>query len=385
MIAYLECFAGAAGDMILAGLIDAGADLDFVSKQIRLCVPEAAVEPREVTRRGLRAVHLEVTGGERRAFGRLEEAEEILEQAGLDDEVGRPAREVLRRLAGAEGRVHGTDPAEVVFHELGAADTLIDAVGVAAAFSSLEVDEITASPVAAGFGTVAGEHGPLPVPAPATMELLRGAPLRSGGVAFELVTPTGAAILATFSSGFGEMPSMRLRSVGYGAGSADLEIPNILRVSVGERVPETVPTTDEILIETNIDDMSPELFPYVSERLFASGAADVWLTPAIGKHGRPSHTLSVLAQPPLEKALRDVLLRETTALGFRILPIRKWMAHRRFVEVLVEGLPVKVKIAEEAGEIVNVAPEYADCLEVARTTGLPLKEVFRRALGAFEA
>jgi uncharacterized protein (TIGR00299 family) protein len=240
--------------------------------------------------------------------------------------------------------------------------------------------------VATGIGVVPSRHGPLPLPAPAVLELLGGGAIYGRSIEAELITPTGAAIVAEYAEAFGKMPSMTVSSVGYGAGTRELEIPNVLRVVLGEPVgssrsepPEGV---EDLLIETTLDDLNPEIFPYVIERLTAAGALDAWVVPVIGKAGRPAQVLQALAPPHAEEAVRDTLVAETSTLGVRVSSVRRHMLPRRWVEVLVGDRPVRVKVAMRDEAPVNVAPEYADCAEAARALGIPLKEVYRAALTA---
>lgn len=381
MIAYLDCFAGASGDMILGALVDAGADLEAVRKQVsQIDLGPVDVTASTVYRGGIRAARIRIEGGGSSVMRTYADAVRILDGASLDPEIRARSGAVLRRLASAEARVHGVSIDEVRFHELDGVDTIVDVVGAAAALSNLGAQRVVASPVATGRGLIRAEHGVLPNPAPAVLELLKGAALYQRDVESELVTPTGAALLAEVAESFGLMPRMTVSAIGYGAGSRDLEIPNVVRVVLGEALPAAPEGIEELLIETNIDDMNPEFYEYVSERLFSAGANDVWLTPAIGKRGRPANVLSVLAPAACEEAVRDVLTTETSSIGVRSTPVRKWMLERGWAEVEVEGRPVRVKIARRQGEVVNMAPEYADCAGVAKATGLPLKEVFRRAL-----
>jgi uncharacterized protein (TIGR00299 family) protein len=286
--------------------------------------------------------------------------------------------------------VHRVPPEQVHFHEVGAVDAVVDVVGAALLLADLGVTEVWASPVATGSGRTRSEHGVLPVPAPAVLELLRGAPLHAGGVEAELTTPTGAAILAASVDRFGELPPVRLARVGYGAGGRrHRELPNLLRVLLGERAGAEPDGDSGLVLEANIDDMTPELAPWVLDRLLEAGAADVWFTPIHMKKGRPGITLSVLCPPGSEAALRAVLWRETSTLGVRGLPVRKWMLERRVVEVEVPGGTARVKLGLDQGAVVNAAPEFADCARLAAATGQPLKEVMARvqaaALAALDA
>jgi uncharacterized protein (TIGR00299 family) protein len=382
--AYFDCFAGIAGDMALGALLDAGGSADA----LRSGLAGVPLDPFEldvaaVERGGIGATQVTVRVGEPpgvRTWGSLRGA---LAGADLPAPVRELALETFARLAEAEARVHRTPADEVHFHEVGAVDAVVDVVGAALLLHHLGVTEVWASPVATGSGLQRGGHGVLPVPAPAVLELLRGVPVHAGGVAAELTTPTGAAILVASATRFADLPPMRVARVGYGAGSRrHAELPNVLRVVLGERVTEAVDGDAGLVLEANLDDMTPELAPWVLERLFAAGAADVWFTPIHMKRGRPGITLSVLCAPGTDAAVRELLWRETSTLGVRGLPVRKWMLERRVVEVEVPGGKVRVKLGLDGGRVVNAAPEYADCARLAEQTGRPLKDVMARAQAA---
>lgn len=382
MIAYFECFSGAAGDMLLAALLDAGADLDRVKKEIeKIDLPnEVSLDVEQVHRAGLRAAHLVIEGAQDPVLHSYADVSRLLDNAGLDQAVEARARSILERLVRAESTVHGVDIEKTHLHEIAAADTLIDVVGFAAALQSLDIDEVVVSKIATGKGSIETAHGEIPNPSPAVVELLKGAPLYGRDLDAEILTPTGAAILADVASSFGPIPPIKVMSIGYGAGTRVLDIPNVVRVIIGKRITNDAESIDALLLETNIDDMNPEIYQFVSEKLFEAGVDDVWITPGIGKSGRPMQVLSVLAAPFLELEVRRIIVTETSSLGLRSRPVNKWMAERTWIEVSVEGFPIRVKIGSREGETVNIAPEYTDCADVARRTGIPLKEVFRKAL-----
>jgi pyridinium-3,5-bisthiocarboxylic acid mononucleotide nickel chelatase len=388
--AYFDCFAGVAGDMVLGALLDAGGSQRALREGLApLHLDPYQLEVVEAERGGIGATQVVVRaeGRKRRTWGDLRE---LLGGAELAAPVRRRTLATFARLAEAEGRVHRVAPEQVHFHEVGAVDAVVDIVGAALLLEDLGVTEIRASAVATGGGRTRSEHGVLPVPAPAVLELLRGAPLHAGGVEAELTTPTGAAILAASASSFGELPQMRLARVGYGAGGRrHRELPNLLRVLLGERVGAEPDGDGGLVLEANIDDMTPELAPWVLDKLLEAGAADVWFTPIHMKKGRPGITLSVLCPPGSEAALRGLLWRETSTLGVRGLPVRKWMLERRVVEVEVAGGTARVKLGLDQGVVVNAAPEFADCARLAAETGRPLKEVMARvqaaALAALDA
>jgi uncharacterized protein (TIGR00299 family) protein len=379
-LAWFDCFAGIAGDMALGALLEAGGDIDLLRQGLAgVDIGPWHLEVSATTRAGIGATRvLVVAEGEQppRPWGALQDR---LERADLPPRAREVALATFEALASAEAHVHRVPVDEVHFHEVGAVDSVVDVVGTALLLDQLGIDTVTASSVALGSGTVVARHGTLPVPGPAVMELLRGAPVRAGGVDAELTTPTGAAILAATVTAWGELPPMRIHAVGYGAGTRDHPaLPNLLRVVVGD--PE-VARADQaaVLLEANVDDMSPELVPWAIERLLAAGAADAWATPIVMKKGRPALVLSVLCRPGLEAAVRAVLWRETTALGVRRIPVRRWMLDRESVEVRVAGGRVRVKLGRDGDQIVNAAPEFEDCAAVARASGRPLKQIMAEA------
>jgi uncharacterized protein (TIGR00299 family) protein len=382
--AYFDCFAGIAGDMALGALLDAGADPEALRAGLAsLPLDPFDLEIAAVERGGLGATLVRVHAARSTVVRTWGSLRAVLGEADLPEPVRRRALATFGRLAEAEGRVHRKPADQVHFHEVGAVDAVVDVVGVALLLHQLGVEQVWASPVATGTGMVRGEHGVLPVPAPAVLELLRGAPLYSGGVPAELTTPTGAAILAASAARFGELPPMRVAATGYGAGSRQHdELPNLLRVLLGERTEDGAAGDGGLVLEANLDDMTPELAPWVLERLFEAGAADVWFTPIHMKKGRPGITLSVLCSPGTDGAVRELLWRETSTLGVRGLPVRKWMLERRVLTVSLPEGKVRVKLGLDGGRVVNVAPEYADCVRLASATGRPLKDVMARAQAA---
>ncbi len=310
------------------------------------------------------------------SHGRLNEVLALIDKSTLPDSDKKSGAAIFQRLAEAEARVHGATPESVVLHELGSLDTVIDVMGAVAGLRLLGVGELFASPLPAGGGSVEGSHGSLPVPAPATLELIAraGAPLSQTDWQGELVTPTGAAIVTTLARF--QRPAMRVNKVGYGAGSYDFAgRPNVLRVWLGEKLPEEKGAT--LLVETNIDDMSPEVLGYVQERLFAAGAADVWFTSIQMKKNRPATKLSVLCAMEKEDAIVGVLLRESSTLGVRVTQVRRHEAEREVVTFPSSLGKATVKIKRWNQEPVQVSPEYEDCRRLAREKEMPLAEVYR--------
>lgn len=374
---YLDCFSGAAGDMILAALLDAGASEEAVGRALAaLDLPGCRVETRTVTRASLRATKVDVVVTGPQEHRGPDEIARLLRDARLDDRVRERALRAFDLLADAEAAVHGIPRAQVHFHEVGAVDAIVDVVGCAAALESLAPETVLASPVTTGRGITDSEHGPIPVPAPAVVELLKGVPLEERG-ADELVTPTGAAILREAVASFGPMPPLTIASTGYGAGSRDSAVPNVLRVLVGETA--TAPGTTLTQIDANLDDVSPELLPYAVERLLAAGAVDAWITPVVMKKGRPGFVLSALAAAADRDRVADVFLRETTTFGVRMHEVTREVLEREWVEVEVEGHPLRVKIGRRGGEVTTSSPEFEDARRVAAATGMPLKDVYETA------
>lgn len=381
-VLYLDCSAGAAGDMILGALLDAGASADTVRRSLdALGLDGWELRVEEVTRRGIRATKATVRCAPETDERSHASIVELLTRANLDERVRELALRTFQVLAEAEARVHGVPAATVGFHEVGALDSIVDTVGACAALCDLSPDRVVTSAIAAGRGTVETRHGTMPLPAPAVTEILTGAVLIPSGDG-ELVTPTGAALLAVFSDSFGDMPPMRLLATGYGAGTRDTDRPNVIRVLLGDAVAGEEDAETALVAATNIDDMNPELVPYVIDSLLAAGAHDAWTTPIVMKKGRPAITLYTLFDPDDQDRILDVIYRETTTLGVRLSRVARDTLAREWLEVVLDGHPVRVKIARRGGEVITAAPEYEDAVEVARATGLPLKEVYQRATTA---
>lgn len=378
---YLDCFSGIAGDMALGALIDAGADESFVRTQLEALLLDGwELDFVDVTRSGVRAKHARVTTGDGTGARDYSEVRRTLASSALDEEVRELATRIFDALARAEARVHGVEIERAHLHEVGAVDAFVDVVGTAAALVSLGPLRIAASPLPVGGGTVDAAHGRLPVPPPAVAELLKGIPIRGGGER-ELVTPTGAAIVATIVETFGEMPPMTIERIGYGAGTAERDLPNVVRVFVGEAAEPRLERT-ALLFEANLDDMNPELIPYAIERLLAAGAHDAWTTPIGMKKGRPGLTLSALVPSDEKERVLDVFYSETTTLGVRVREVEKDELDRSWIEVEVGGQAVRVKLGTRGGRVVTASPEYEDAVRVARATGMPLKDVYREATTA---
>jgi uncharacterized protein (TIGR00299 family) protein len=388
-VAWWNCSAGIAGDMALASLIDAGADVDEVVAGLEgLPVTGWHIEVAKTTRAGLAATQLRVdvdaaSDRTERTWGTIRA---IIDQAPrLPVRARARAQEVFARLASAEGKLHGLPPEEVHFHEVGGLDAIVDVVGTCLALESLGVASVRSGPVAVGTGTVRGSHGLLPNPAPAVVELLVGAPVRGAAREEELTTPTGAALLAALAESFGPVPPMRIRSSGYGAGSRDLDgTANVLQVLIGEMEPEPaarVPShQDLVVLEANVDDVTGEVLGHTIGALMHAGALDAWLVPVVAKKGRPANIVSVLAEPGAVARLATVLTQETGTLGFREHFVARSALARQLLEVEVGGERVRVK----AGPY-QLKAEHDDCARAATRLGLTLREVARQAEEAARA
>jgi uncharacterized protein (TIGR00299 family) protein len=333
-----------------------------------------------VKRNGLAATHVRVSGTESHHHRTWTDIAKLLAASPLDEGVRDRAHATFLALAEAEAKVHGTTPDHIHFHEVGALDAIADVVGACAGFVHLGLSELHASPVAVGSGFVRAAHGRLPVPVPAVVELFAaaGVPSYAGDVEMELCTPTGAALLVSHVTSWGAQPPMVVTSQGFGAGTKELpERANALRLLVGST---SGAVSSELVLETNVDDLDPRIWPAVLARLLAAGAADAWLTPILMKKGRPAHTLSVLVAAPYAEAVRRVIFTETSSIGLRSYSVTKEPLARSMRSVSLDGGTVRVKVASYDGAVVNVQPEYDDVLALAEATGRPVKSVLAEAL-----
>lgn len=380
-LCYLDCFSGISGDMLLGALVDAGLDPAALEAELRkLKLAGWSLEVARVRRGEMTATKLDFKIRETHHHRTWKTIRELIRASELAAPVRERAEAIFGRLAEAEGRVHNVAADEVHFHEVGAMDSILDIVAVSIGFEILGIEKVVVSPLNVGGGTVKTAHGELPVPAPATATLLRGAPVYSSGAEGELVTPTGAAVVATLAKEFGSLPAMTVAAVGYGAGTRDpKERANVLRVFLGESAEEHAAESAVIVLEANLDDMSPEVGGFVLEQALAAGALDVFYTPVQMKKNRPGLLLTVLCSPERADALTHLLFEQTTTLG-----VRSYRAERRVLERVIETVetrlgPVRMKLARMNGRLLNVAPEYEDCQRLAREKSVPLKEVLAEA------
>jgi len=387
-LAWFDAQAGASGDMLLGALVDAGAPLATMQAAVdALGVEPVRLTAQRVTRAGLAATRVDVATPPSDASRTWADVRDLLEAAPLDEAVRSRALDVFARLARAEGAAHGVPADDVHFHEVGALDALADVVGSCAGLHALGVTSAAASVVTVGSGSVRTAHGVLPVPVPAVAALLAeaGAPVRGGAVEHEACTPTGAALLASAVSSWGPLPPMRITASGTGAGGRDdATVPNVLRVLLGSPADEsTVASADDALVlEANVDDMDPRLWPGVLSALLAAGASDAWLTPVLMKKGRPAHTLSVLTPVGAADAVRRVVFTESSTIGLREHAVTKTALARETRTVDVDGMTVRVKVALLDGELVNVAPEFDDVAAAAAALGRPVKAVLAATVAA---
>lgn len=427
-VAYFDCFSGVSGDMLLGALVDAGLAVAELEADLgRLGLPGWSLQVSRVNKLGITGTKVTVLAEEQHHHRHLADIERIVSGSGLPEPVQAVALQAFRRLAEAEAKIHGTTPDKIHFHEVGAIDSIVDTVGVAIGLHRLGISAVYVSPLNTGRGMVRMAHGLYPVPAPATLELLKGAPIYARDIDAELVTPTGAALLTSVARGYGPLPPMVVEAIGYGAGSKDLPIPNLLRLVLGQ--PAQGPgggerhggtahdqghdhghdhghdyghdhghdhghapgpgsglsmlDRDEVaVLEANVDDMVPELWEHVSQLLFGAGALDVFLTPVQMKKNRPGTLITVLGPAGRVEALADVLFAETTTLGVRQSRSARLKLQREHWQVQTPYGPLGVKVGLRSGQVLNLAPEYEECRAAARARGVPLKEVYQAAIAA---
>ena len=390
-LAYLDCSSGISGDMLLGALLDSGLPLDWLCSELRK-IPVGAyeVEARRVLRSSLAGTQVTFHIPAEQPHRHLDQIEHMLVASALAESVQGRARRIFNRLAEAEGRLHDVPPSKVHFHEVGAVDAILDITGVCLGLERLGIKELVSTPLNLGGGRVEAAHGSLPVPAPATAELLQGIPVYSSGVEAELVTPTGAAIVAEFASSFGPIPPMKIERVGYGAGSKEIKgHPNLLRLFLGERFANPgsqAPNPEDdfvTVIQANLDDMSPQLFGYFEEKALALGALDVISTAIQMKKNRPGIEITVLCHPEDSDKIAEALFLETTTIGIRVYEARRQVLKRELITVETDYGLAKVKIASRNGTVLNIAPEYDDCSKLATEKRVPLKQVMLAAQMAY--
>lgn len=384
---YFDCVSGASGDMILGALLDAGLPADVLRERLAaLHLPGFELRVEKVEKCGIAATQVDVVVDDDVPERHLPQLEAIVQGGDLPAHVVEKSIAVLHRIGEAEAAIHSSSLDHVHLHELGGIDTIVDVVGAVSGLDALGIERVRCSPIPLGRGFTNSAHGRIPLPAPATVALLRGAPVTGSEIQAETVTPTGAALLSTLSADFGAIPAMTLSAVGYGAGRKDFAIPNVLRVLVGEAAAAGDSGLQALVVlETNIDDLNPETYDYVMGRLFAAGALDVFLAPIQMKKNRPATLLAVICWPSAAAALSDILFSETSTLGIRRYEVMRQALPRRSQTVETTYGPVRFKVAHWGDGQAKAAPEYEDCRKLAAQYNIPLREVYRAAVQAAHA
>ncbi|HAJ33453.1 MAG TPA: nickel pincer cofactor biosynthesis protein LarC [Candidatus Atribacteria bacterium] len=382
-IAYFDCFSGISGDMTVGALLDAGLKIETLEKELKkLGLSGYQLEVNKVVKKGISATQFKVKIKEEGVERRFKDILTILEKSKLDEEIKKETKKIFFNIAQAESKIHQKDMDKIHFHEIGGLDSIIDITSAVIGIKTLGIEEIHSSALPVGKGFVKCAHGVIPVPAPATLELLKNIPTYSGGIESEMITPTGAAIISTLAKSFGKRPLMKIERMGYGAGEKEFTIPNLLRVNIGEKIlkdenlKDGYVSDEAVLIETNIDDMNPEFYDYIIDKLFSQGALDVFLTPIQMKKNRPAHMLSIIVYGQNLKEMLEVLFSESTTLGVRIREIKRLrLGQQNFIAETKYG-KIRVKVGIFKGEIKNISPEYEDCKKIAKQHHVPLKEVY---------
>jgi uncharacterized protein (TIGR00299 family) protein len=379
-IAYIDCFSGVCGSMIIGSLVDAGVDLAWLESELsKLKISGYRLRTERTERHGIAATEFHVDADEGVPHRSAAELLGIIDRSALDPAVKTSCREILGAVARTEAKIHGRKVEEIHLHEVAGIDSIIDVVGSVLGLKRLGVETVYASRIHLGTGFVRCAHGTFPVPAPATLALLEGIPVYSTGIEAELATPTGVAILKVLAKAFGPFPAMKVERSGYGAGGLDLAIPNLLRVTLGESEDGDFQRDEVVLVETNLDDMNPEIFGHVADLLWRRGALDVYMTPVYMKKNRPGTLLSVLVPPERLDEVTGTLASETTTLGMRIARVERMKLARESRDVTTRWGTVKVKVSCIGDRVANVAPEYEDCRRIAIEHGVPLKDVYEEA------
>jgi len=384
MLMYIDAFAGCAGDMILGALIDAGYSPDDLRRGLSgLGLDGYAIDVRTVTTGGIAAIKVDVNVTSRQPHRGLSCLMNLFEQADLPAAVKARCTKAFQRLISVEAAIHRQPPEEVHLHEVGAVDAIVDITGTFLAVEALGIKQICCSPLPLGRGFVTCAHGEIPLPAPAAVALLKGTPVYAAGIAAETVTPTGALLATELAQWFGPIPTMTLLNAAYGAGSRDHgPRPNLLRLLLGQPVEDSVQPCGAVVIETNIDDMNPELLGFVCERLWEAGALDVSLIPLFMKKQRPGTMVHVVCRPEDQAALELILLRETSTIGVRSSRVARRVLDRKIISVPTQHGAIRVKLARLPGGGVKAAPEYDDCRQAARDRDVPVQHVYSAALAA---
>ena len=379
-VAYFDCFSGISGDMILGALIDLGMDINFLKKELKkIKIDKYTIQAKKILKKKNKAVKVDVIAkSEENKSRALSDIINLIGNSRLDEDVKEKSRKIFYRLGKAESKIHGVSINKIHFHEVGAVDAIIDIVGAVIGIKKLKIEKIYSSSLNVGKGFIKSEHGLLPIPAPATAELLKGIPVYNNKIEKELVTPTGAAIITTLADGFDDMPEIKIENIGYGAGTFDLEQPNVLRIFLGKIEDNKIDIIN--IIETNIDDMSPEYYDAIMEKLFENKALDVYLTNILMKKNRPTVKLTVLSEVKDTENLSRIILEETSTFGVRIYKANRKKIEREFRKIKTKYGIVKIKLGKLNGKIIKKYPEYEDCKRIAKREKIPIRKVYEEVI-----
>ena len=383
---YFDLIGGASGDMILGALVDAGVSVKKLQELLAgLQITEFDLKVQTVNKDGFSAKKLDVLVTDQPPERHLKEIKELIKNSSLPESIQNRALRIFQRIVEIEAGIHNVPVEQVHLHELGGTDTIIDITGTLLALDLLGIAKIYSSPVPLGKGFIAGAHGQIPLPSPATTALLNGVPIYGRDIESELVTPTGAALLVELVDEFGPLPPMTLTAIGYGAGGRDLPIPNLLRVLVGEITPDETATLDQLVIlETNLDDLNPEVYPHVIDSLFSAGALDVTLTSIQMKKNRPGTKIEVLCKPSDKDGLRAILFQETSTLGIKQYLVDRFALPRTIQKVQTSYGKVRVKIAETSPGNLKISPEYEDCRKLAQKHQVPITKIYQETIQKYQ-
>ena len=384
-VLYFDLIGGASGDMILGALIDAGVPAEKLTEMLAgLKLDEFELIATPTEKNGFQATKVDIQVGNQPPERHLKDILEVIRNSSLPTSIQNRAIRIFQKIASVEAGIHNKSVDQIHLHELGGTDTIVDVTGALLALDFLGVSHIYASPIPLGSGFIKGAHGQIPLPAPATMGLLEGLPVRSTEIKAELITPTGAALLAELVKDFSPPPEMKVEAVGYGAGTRDLPIPNLLRVMIGETTETGNQSREQlILLESNLDDLNPEIYPYVMESLFNAGALDVCLVPVQMKKNRPGTQIQVLVEVHKAEDMREILFQETSTLGIRQTQVDRYSLTRNIQEISTSFGIVRIKVAGEGTKFQKASPEYEDCQKLARENDIPLQQVYQEAVKAY--
>ncbi len=382
---YFDLIGGASGDMILAALIDAGVPAAKLAELLAgLKLDEFELKAGSVDKNGFKATKVDVVVGKQPPERHLKEILEVIHKSSLPENIKERAIKIFNNIAAVEASIHNKPVDQIHLHELGGTDTIVDVTGALLALEFLGVSKIYASSIPLGSGFIEGAHGQIPLPAPATMGLLKGLPVRRTDIKAELITPTGAALLAELVDDFAPPPEMKIDLVGYGAGTRDLPVPNLLRVLIGETIDKENQIKNQlVLLESNLDDMNPEIYPYVMDLLFKAGALDVCLVPIQMKKNRPGTQIQVLTETEMAQDMRDILFRETSTLGIRQALIERYSLPRKIIEVSTSLGVVRIKVAGEGTNYHKASPEFEDCQKLAREHNISIQQIYQEAIKVY--